>query len=282
MSHEAVAWALHDAPMPLTEKGKPDTTARYVLVDLAEHASAGGLNSYPSLLHIQYATGLDERTVRRALRRLEAGGLIHRDGVARNGNTRWKLALAVTRPETDWAFLEAEKEEQKRRETDGRRTRRNRSAAEAVSGTQNAGHDGGSALVSGTENPGQDGNVGLSGTESSGQPTDSEAMSGTQNPGVRDAESRRPARNAPRTVITTTTTTGGHAAPRTPLRGNDPAGRFTDEASSPHEVVDSGITFGTEPTTRAGAHCEHGLRNHLDPITGEPRCPFCRRGGEAP
>ncbi|SFO60394.1 Helix-turn-helix domain-containing protein [Amycolatopsis rubida] len=289
VSHEAVSWALHDAPMPMTEKGKTDSTARLVLVELAEHAAVDGRNSFPSVLHIRYATGLDERTIQRALRRLEEGGLIQRDGVARNGCTRWKLHMSVTRPDTDWVFLEGEAEEAKRRQTAARAVRRSRSAVAAVSGTQSAGHD----PLSGTENPGHEG---LSGTQNAGQPTDvrdAECVvrdaesrrpalcvpaSGTQNPGVRHGTPPEPSVNPqepPGTV------TGGHAAPRTPLRRDDPqAGRLNDQANSPSEVDLFETGLGTQPTT-ARVRCLHGLSAHTDPATGEPTCPLCRRALEA-
>lgn len=98
------------APMLRTEKGKPDTTARHVLQALAEHARSDGTNAHPSVLRIQYRTGYDRTTVQRALRRLEAGGLIARDGVT-EGRTRWKLAMHLCRPATDWTDLEREEDD---------------------------------------------------------------------------------------------------------------------------------------------------------------------------
>ncbi|MET9445533.1 helix-turn-helix domain-containing protein, partial [Streptomyces sp. NPDC006610] len=110
MSTEAVTWAMDHAPMLRTEKGKPDTTARHVLQALAEHASPTGTDAHPSVLRIQYRTGFDRATVQRALRRLEKGGLIAKDGV-REGRTRYKLAMGLRRPATDWADLEREEDE---------------------------------------------------------------------------------------------------------------------------------------------------------------------------
>ncbi|MCG7204001.1 hypothetical protein [Streptomyces arenae] len=109
MSTEAVTWAMDDAPMLRTEKDRPDSTARHVLQVLAEHARSDGSNSHPSILRIQYRTGYDERTVQRAERRLEAGGLIKRTGT-RQGRPVWKLQMHLRRPEFDWAELEAEAE----------------------------------------------------------------------------------------------------------------------------------------------------------------------------
>ncbi|MFD8970501.1 helix-turn-helix domain-containing protein [Streptomyces sp. NPDC059568] len=123
MSTEAVTWAMDDAPMLRTDKGRPDSTARHVLQVLAEHARPDGSNSHPSVLRIQYRTGYDERTVQRALRRLETGGLIKRQGSV-NGRTKWKLALHLKRPEFDWAELEAEAEDAKKQAAERQRRSR--------------------------------------------------------------------------------------------------------------------------------------------------------------
>lgn len=127
MSNEAVKWAMDDAPMLLTEKGKPDTTARQVLWALAEHAHKDGSGARPSVLRVQYRTGLDRRTVQRALRRLEDGKLIEPEGVHFNC-TVWRLALQMRRPESDWSALEAEEESQRR----GAAERKRRSRAKGV------------------------------------------------------------------------------------------------------------------------------------------------------
>lgn len=110
MSTEAVKWAMDDAPMLRTEKGKPDTTSRHVLQALAEHAHRDGSGARPSVLRLQYRTGYDRRTVQRALRRLEDGKLIEAKGVV-NGCTSYTLDLSLRRPEGDWAALETEEEE---------------------------------------------------------------------------------------------------------------------------------------------------------------------------
>lgn len=109
MSTEAVTWAMDHAPMPRTEKDKPDTTARHVLQVLAEHASPKGTDAHPSVLRIQYRTGYDRATIQRALRRLEKADLIFRDG-AREGRINYRLAMEVHRPATDWGDLEREED----------------------------------------------------------------------------------------------------------------------------------------------------------------------------
>lgn len=110
MSKEAVKWAMDDAPMLRTDKGKADTTARHILQALAEHAHPDGTNTCPSVLRLQYRTGYDRTTVQRALRRLEAGGLIRKDGMTES-RTRWALEIHLTRPATDWKELEREEDE---------------------------------------------------------------------------------------------------------------------------------------------------------------------------
>lgn len=123
MSTEAVTWAMDDAPMLRTDKGRPDSTARHVLQVLAEHARPDGSNSHPSTLRIQYRTGYDERTVQRALRRLEAGGLIKQQGTVQ-GRKKWRLQMHIVRPEFDWAELEAEAEEGKKQAAERQRRAR--------------------------------------------------------------------------------------------------------------------------------------------------------------
>ncbi|MEV8418768.1 helix-turn-helix domain-containing protein [Streptomyces niveus] len=117
---------MDDAPMLLTDKGKPDTTARGVLQALAEHAHKDGKGAHPSVLRLQYRTGYDRRTVQRALRRLEDGRLIAPDGMV-GGRTSWKLNLKAVRPASDWADLEAE--EESFRASTAERKRRSRAKA---------------------------------------------------------------------------------------------------------------------------------------------------------
>lgn len=123
MSTEAVTWAMDDAPMLLTDKGKPDTTARHVLQALSEHASKTGTNAYPSITRLQYRTGYDRRTVQRALRRLEAAEIISAAG-DNGGRTIWTLAMQLKRPESDWS--EIEQQEQRQKEATAARVRRHR------------------------------------------------------------------------------------------------------------------------------------------------------------
>jgi hypothetical protein len=114
---------MEHAPMLLTDKGKPDTTARHVLQVLAEYAHPDGSEARPSIMRIQYRTGYDRRTVQRALRRLEAGGLTRAEGT-KNDCTVYRLAMKAVRPDSDWKALEMEEERQ--RDSDAERQRRSR------------------------------------------------------------------------------------------------------------------------------------------------------------
>lgn len=107
MSVEAVKWALYDAPMLLTPAGKPDTTARFVLVVFAERAHKDGSNAYPGPAKIKFVTGLDIRTVERVVRRLEDGKLLVRDGLTSSGSVKWRLNMDLQRPASDWEEIEA-------------------------------------------------------------------------------------------------------------------------------------------------------------------------------
>lgn len=128
MSVEAVTWALYEAPMLRTEAGNPDSTARQVLVVYAERADKFGCSSYPGAPLVSEATGLDERTVERAVRRLETAGLLIRDGLSKYGNTNWRLNLAAKRPESERESLRIGRDAEKRRQSKLRQERRLRAA----------------------------------------------------------------------------------------------------------------------------------------------------------
>lgn len=76
MSADVVWWALNLAPVPLDADGKPNPTCAFVLVGLASHAAPDGTTSFPSVATLARCTRLSERTVRTALDRLEAEGII--------------------------------------------------------------------------------------------------------------------------------------------------------------------------------------------------------------
>lgn len=91
MSVEAMAWALR---ADLTGKMSPEH--RLVLVVLADHASSDGTGAYPSKARIAHRLGTSERSVQRALARLEALGLIAK------GDQRMVLHHRADRRPTVW------------------------------------------------------------------------------------------------------------------------------------------------------------------------------------
>ncbi len=123
MSYQAVEWAMRDAPMLLTEKGRPDTTARHVLAALAEHAHPDGSEARPAIVTLQHRTGYDRRTVQRALRRLETAGLIRDEGT-KYDCTIYRLAMHLMRPASDLEELKAD--EMRQKEASAERQRRSR------------------------------------------------------------------------------------------------------------------------------------------------------------
>lgn len=283
MSWQAVEWALYQCPMLLTDKGHPDTTARQVLAILAEHANDHGANARPSVLRVRYATGLDERTIERALRRLERGGLIARCGVSRDGVVVWKLDLSLRRPESDWEQMQAEADERRREESERRKARRHRQSS-AMSGTQNPGHEE------------------VSGTESAGRPARRMPESGTQSADVRHAAPPEPPMNLPNNHPSTAP---GGTLPPDPLRPQDPpssglgteqdqhisiVGQLHGDQQGDHRSRARTYARARPPSTdhdrlpdatptasgRAPARCEHGLAVAVR-ADGSLACPMCRR-----
>ena len=76
MSVEALSWALNLAPVPADAGGKPNSACAFVLAGLANHAGPDGTAAFPSVDTLVRYTRLSERTVRTALDRLEAAGVI--------------------------------------------------------------------------------------------------------------------------------------------------------------------------------------------------------------
>jgi hypothetical protein len=75
VSVEAISWALNLAPVP-RDRGKRNPACKAVLVGLANHAGTDGTEAFPSVRTLVRYTDLSERTVRTALDRLEADGII--------------------------------------------------------------------------------------------------------------------------------------------------------------------------------------------------------------
>jgi hypothetical protein len=128
MSYEAVQWAMYDAPMLRTSAGEPDVTARFVLVVRAERADKNGRDTYAGPDDVARATGYDERTVRRADRRLEKAGLLIRDGRSRHGTVRWHLDMKQKQSGSEPSPIEDRVERQ--RKTNAERQQRFRDRRE--------------------------------------------------------------------------------------------------------------------------------------------------------
>jgi hypothetical protein len=220
--------------MLMTEKGKPDSTARQVLGILAEKANEQGRNSHPSVLRIRYATGLDDRTIERALLRLERGKLIEDAGRTYSGTRRWNLAMHRVRGQSEWDDLVADAEAAKQLESDRRKARRHRATSADSSRVRDAecGHPGVSVPMSGTQ---------------SADVRDAES-------GIRDGKPPEPPEppvnhphNHPGTVL-------GGTLPPSPLRPQEPptSALGTEEANSFYEPVQppQDVEGDSRPRTR--------------------------------
>jgi len=195
VSWQAVQWALHRAPMLRTAAGKFDATARFVLTAVAEHADASSPpRAHPSLALLRYTTGLDMKTVQRALGRLAAGGLIESVGVRGDGVTEWALKTELVRPVSDREAIDAEVQDHRDRDRRRKKTSRASGAlrpdTDSLSGTQ-------SPDVR-TQNPGHAPDSGAHRPDIQGVESGHAAVSGTLNPDsgalspdVRDAEPAR-------------------------------------------------------------------------------------------
>lgn len=261
MSVEAVKWALYEAPMLLTPAGKPDTTARFVLVVFAEHADKDGRNAYPGPARVKFMTGLDVRTVERVVRRLEDGKLLERDGFTAAGSVKWKLRTDLVRPASDWEEIEAAKLAE--REAVAGRVRKHREKREPEPPVTDAGSVTGAA---------EEVAVTDSASVTSAHVTDSASVcNGFEVRDVTDAAPREPPIEPPGT------TSGGHAAPRAPLRTDSPqAARRTDQATAPDRSktprtqLDPESPVPREPERRGGGTSwrrQRAATSHLDPDT---------------
>lgn len=130
MSYQAVQWALDEAPMLRTKSGHPDTTARGVLIARAERADEYGRGSHASIVDVIWRTGYDARTIQRAEDRLEAAGLMVRDGTTRWGTTRWNLDMSQKRDPAERDEIEASIDQRRSDNAARERARRKRQRAE--------------------------------------------------------------------------------------------------------------------------------------------------------
>ncbi len=306
-------WALYSAPMLTTAAGKPDSTSRQVLVVLAEHADDQGKGAYPSPVRISHATGLDDRTVERAVRRLELGGLISRDGFGRNGCIRWKLTMSLARPASDLEDLEAAADS-RRADAARRQARRRSRIAVDVSRTQSA--------LQPTDQPASECDDGgcvthsecvmsrtLSADVTHSAPPEPpvEPPGNHQSGGTLPPDPLRPQapttsglgneqRNSinkgetkpPQNRTTTSAARGNAAVSFTGPRGDDD-NSSADHPAPPDQPARGNVRVG-QPTTqprretepqREGRTCPHGRNSRRKP-NGQPRCPECREEPEQP
>jgi hypothetical protein len=84
MAVEATTWALR---VPV------GGTAKVVLLGVANHAHPDGSEAYPSIKRLAEYACCDDRTVTRALRKLESEGWILRDGKGPRGQNKYRLAI---------------------------------------------------------------------------------------------------------------------------------------------------------------------------------------------
>ncbi|WP_276829202.1 helix-turn-helix domain-containing protein [Bifidobacterium coryneforme] len=85
MSWQATSWALREAPVG------NNTTARLILVSLADRAGVDGRNTWPSVRTLMGELHISDSTVRRQLAWLEDQGIISRGDQSmaeRNANGR--------------------------------------------------------------------------------------------------------------------------------------------------------------------------------------------------
>jgi Helix-turn-helix domain len=110
VSVEALSWALNLAPVPCDRGGKRNPACKAVLVGLANHAGPGGREAFPSVRTLVRYTELSERTVRTALDRLEAHGMIRpcdpavvaaKSKRADHRPQGWDLAMDLIRDDLD-------------------------------------------------------------------------------------------------------------------------------------------------------------------------------------
>ena len=83
----------------LRDHPRPDPTAQATFKTLAFHAHRDTATAWPSIRLLVLETGLDRRTVQRALARLEGDGYITRvdAGRGRGKTTRWQLNIEVAK-----------------------------------------------------------------------------------------------------------------------------------------------------------------------------------------
>jgi hypothetical protein len=235
MSYQAMRWAMYDAPMLLLPSGKPDVTARLVLLVRAERASEDGRDTYAAHDEIRLATGCDIRTIQRAERRLEEAGLMVRDGFSRYGTPRWHLDLKQTATSAYKALADAAAA--RRRASDAERKRRQREREKGAGDAQSI-----------------DGHVRDKITVTDSAPVTSRTL----NPDVTDSVTGCHGLNATRTTLRTTPeppqgTALGGTLPPSPLRPPSPSAPGTYSHTSLAESLTQAQDQLSDPLPHASA-----------------------------
>lgn len=274
VSNEAVHWAMYDAPRLMTKGGKPDVSGRNVLFVLAEKAHADGTSTFPSPELISDVTGMDDTTVRRAMRRLENSGLIERDGLRPSGAVVWRLNMSLRRADSH-KDARAERERVRRAAT-AERTRRYRAKKAEKEAAERAARDGTAPVTSGADD------VVVTGTEAVTSDPPGADVTGTvpscDGHSVRDVTGAVP----PEPKTGTTSGTGGRAAaPQTPAASTPGSGSVG--GSSPTQLdLESCVPYAhrylrVTPQPPTDETCEHG--KPIEPFPdGTSRCSRCRVG----
>lgn len=271
MSNEAVHWAMYDAPRLMTKGGKPDVSGRDVLFVLAEKAHADGTSTFPSPELINDVTGMDETTVRRAIRRLENSGLIERDGTRPSGAVVWRLNMTLRRSDSHKS-ARADKERERRAAT-AERTRRYRirKAEEAASSAAAAGVTGAAPVTPAIDTAVVTGDRPV--TESVPAVDVTGTVPSCDGHSVRDVTGAVPPE--PRTG--TTSGIGGRAAaPQTPAASTPRLGSVGGSATAQSDL-ETCVPPAREAAPPAVDACAHG--KPIEPFPdGTSRCSRCRIG----
>ncbi|MFE7869746.1 hypothetical protein ACFUYE_05275 [Micromonospora humida] len=306
MSYEAVKWALYDSPMLYTDAGRPDTTARAILVAHCERVDKHGKGSYPGPAALIDATGYDERTIDRAERRLQAAGLLVSRGISHLGTAKWDVDM--TKRRTDSAQGQSEARVARRRAQDAARQRSRRERMKAAQET-----DSSAAHIDVDAPSGVDVDTIVTDAESvtpdpadptsihdhpsvGGGVTDADDVtSRTLRPDVTDSASGCHGRSAPQTTheppMNHPGTIPGGTLPPDPLRTPTPPAPGTEPNSSPnhHAHLQPRPETATHDRTRAEIAVPRptGCAKHGSAMKagnrpdGKPACPLCRRGAPA-
>jgi hypothetical protein len=269
-----MTWAMYNAPRLMTKAGQPDSTARTVLFVMAENANPDGTESFPGPDLIDDVTGYDESTIRRAQRRLEAAGLIVRDGKRPSGAIVWRLAMELQR---EVSHKETVAEKRRSRRTAGaERMRRHREEGARRKAADAADVTGADAVTPSVDEVDVTGSARVTSDSADGDVT-----------GAAPSRDGRCARDVTGAVPTDPVTdpphgTGGRAAaPQTPAASTPGLGSVG--GSSPAQLdletcVPRAHGYLREaPEPPAADTCEHG--KPVDPFPdGTSRCSRCRVG----